>query len=268
MPASAAAIATLACCHCGAAMPSRGPNARWKRGFRAGSVMCLACSAARPRSLTCPVCGVVYKRECPWTAATRAHRRAALQAAAAARECDGDYTNGYSSDEDTGADDWLVCDDCHRWVMARCDDSVTSVAQYSDDNPRHLHYSCPLCRRRRTSSPGTAAPASATAATAPTATVKGSDAVIKSVLESLSRRCDELVAGTPAQRSRDELAAFKANLLKRCEGSLRRVVREQEALVERADKELQTQRAEIEQDFSHQFRDQLDRHHAAASHRQ
>lgn len=103
--------------------------------------------------------------------------------------------------------------------------------------------------------------------------------MVRGVLESLSRRCDELVAGTQqagdgpgarhaaALRS-DELAAFKANLLKRCEGSLRRVVREQEALVERADKELQTQRAEIEQDYSHQFRDQLDRHHPAAHHRQ
>lgn len=98
------------------------------------------------------------------------------------------------------------------------------------------------------------------------------------MLESLSRRCDELAAravqaGDAQGRHatalrREELAVFKASLLKRCEASLRRVAREQAALVERADKELQTQRAEIEQDYSHQFRDQLDRHHPAAHHKQ
>ena len=261
---TAAAIAAQSCCHCGATTPSRGPNARWKRGFKPGTVVCLSCSAARPRSMTCPVCGRVYRRDDPWSGESSANRRAALMAAAAVREYEGDYTGDLASDEDSAADDWLACDDCKRWVMVRCDDTITDINQYSDDNPRPLHYSCPSCRKRRRCSSEQHADAHSGSS---------SDACIEATLASLSRKFDELVAGarhaadghgrhSAASAFRaDDLAVFEANLIKRCEGALRRVMREQEALVERSDRELQTRRAEFEQDFAHQFRDFVDKHH-------
>lgn len=41
---------------------------------------------------------------------------------------------------------WIACDNCHRWVMTRCD-GITDLSVYDDDNPNHLPYSCPFCRK-------------------------------------------------------------------------------------------------------------------------
>jgi hypothetical protein len=49
-----------------------------------------------------------------------------------------------SSDDDENS--WIRCDDCHRWVMSKCDEELDDLSLYDDSNPNHLHYSCPKCR--------------------------------------------------------------------------------------------------------------------------
>jgi len=259
---TAASIASLSCCHCGATIPSRGPNARWKRGVKPGTVMCLLCSAGRPKSVTCPVCGTMYKHDDPWSYGSSKTRRDALMAATAMHEYDGSFANEFSSDEDSTAGDWIMCEDCHRWVMVKCDESIQDLNVFSDDNPDHVRYSCPLCRQKHGNMYGKSSQDS-----------EGSgEAIIESVLTSLTHKFDELVAGArqaatdshgrhTAVFHGDDLAEFQANLLKRCEGSLRRVLKERAALIEKSNNDLLTQRAEIEQDFSHQFRDRIDHPH-------
>jgi hypothetical protein len=38
---------------------------------------------------------------------------------------------------------WICCDDCHRWVMTKCD-GIEDLSIYDDNNPNHIHYSCPV----------------------------------------------------------------------------------------------------------------------------
>lgn len=41
----------------------------------------------------------------------------------------------------------IRCDDCHRWVMTKCDNiDDGDLETFDDSNPNHLHYSCPVCR--------------------------------------------------------------------------------------------------------------------------
>lgn len=52
--------------------------------------------------------------------------------------------NATTSDDENS---WIRCDDCHRWVMIKCD-NIQNINLYDDANPNHLHYSCPHCRGR------------------------------------------------------------------------------------------------------------------------
>eukprot|EP01113_Clastostelium_recurvatum_P026243 TRINITY_DN3151_c0_g1_i2.p1 TRINITY_DN3151_c0_g1~~TRINITY_DN3151_c0_g1_i2.p1 ORF type:complete len:872 (-),score=212.46 TRINITY_DN3151_c0_g1_i2:65-2680(-) len=97
-------------CSCGAMDPGRQPNARWRRGPR-NEWLCNPCMTALAKKHACPVCGKVYRKNDP-------------------------------SEEENP---WIRCDDCHRWVMSKCD-GINDLSLYDDDNPNHLHYSCPVCR--------------------------------------------------------------------------------------------------------------------------
>eukprot|EP01119_Soliformovum_irregulare_P004167 TRINITY_DN15182_c0_g1_i1.p1 TRINITY_DN15182_c0_g1~~TRINITY_DN15182_c0_g1_i1.p1 ORF type:complete len:585 (+),score=132.81 TRINITY_DN15182_c0_g1_i1:64-1755(+) len=100
------------CKGCGASEPgkAKGSVATWRRGAN-GELLCFNCSLQQNKQQACPVCGKMYRRE----------------------------------DADDEANPWIRCDDCHRWVMIKCD-NIEDLSLYDDGNPNHLHYSCPICR--------------------------------------------------------------------------------------------------------------------------
>jgi len=77
-----------------------------------GEYLCNNCSVQWNKKHACPVCGKMYRK------------------------------SDASEDEENA---WIRCDDCHRWVMTKCD-NIEDLSIYDDSNPNHLHYSCPLCR--------------------------------------------------------------------------------------------------------------------------
>ncbi|KAH3765442.1 hypothetical protein Pelo_2685 [Pelomyxa schiedti] len=48
-------------------------------------------------------------------------------------------------------EEWIQCDDCCGWIMVKCDSAIEDLSRYDDNNPNHLHYSCPLCRNKTNS---------------------------------------------------------------------------------------------------------------------
>eukprot|EP01105_Mastigella_eilhardi_P022024 TRINITY_DN5392_c0_g1_i1.p1 TRINITY_DN5392_c0_g1~~TRINITY_DN5392_c0_g1_i1.p1 ORF type:complete len:429 (+),score=110.16 TRINITY_DN5392_c0_g1_i1:818-2104(+) len=111
-PASVPHRPGMHCSACGTPIPGRGPNAKWKVGYK-GEMLCVQCNTIARRH-ACPVCHKMYRQ-------------------------------GRDKDED----EWIQCDDCHRWVMTRCDSAIVDLSLYDDSNPNHLHYSCPICRSRQ-----------------------------------------------------------------------------------------------------------------------
>lgn len=302
--AAAAAVTTtqqqgpIVCYHCGATTPGRGPNARWKRGPKAGEAACLACHTSRPKKLACPICGKPYVQPGSSTASAAS----------------GD---GERPAED---DEWIQCDECDRWIMTRCDKEIVDLSLYDDSNPNHLHYSCPLCReRKRQASPGVSAGTTTAAAsttvgtstgTAPssgTATPlqdaasgwdapeakrsrRGADDLLveeaafvadvsspEEEIVALSERFDAMVADAARQSCMDnndapagvalalsgtaqeELRMFKATLLKRYENTIHRLHRDHERALERVQREFRMQHADLVDEFVRQFRDHTDR---------
>jgi len=98
-------------CRCGATEPGKGAAAKWRKGL-VGEWLCNSCGLQWNKKHACPVCGKVYHR------------------------------NNASDDDENS---WIRCDDCHRWVMTKCD-NIQDLSLYDDSNPNHLHYSCPICR--------------------------------------------------------------------------------------------------------------------------
>jgi hypothetical protein len=98
-------------CKCGAKEPGKGPSSRWRKAPN-GEFLCNNCSLQLSKKHACPVCGKVYKKN-----------------------------ESHYNDENA----WIRCDDCHRWVMTKCD-NISDLSLYDDGNPNHLHYSCPICR--------------------------------------------------------------------------------------------------------------------------
>lgn len=96
-------------CRCGA-IDSGDGSVKWKKG-PGGEFLCNSCSVQYNKKHACPVCGKVYRKT--------------------------------DAEEEENA--WIRCDDCHRWVMTKCD-NIDDLSVYDDSNPNHLHYSCPLCR--------------------------------------------------------------------------------------------------------------------------
>jgi len=292
----------IVCYHCGATTPGRGPNARWKRGPKAGETACLACHMSRPRKHSCPICGKPYNQPNTATAAASAE-----------------------GERPVDDDEWIQCDECDRWIMARCDKEIVDLSLYDDSNPNHLHYSCPLCRDRRqqqqqqqqaalpsvapspsaVSAAGIAVSSSSAATPAmadgsaeeprrkranvalddPLAAEEADTVPIEEELAALSERLDAVVADAMRQAAIDypatssaaaaplsamaqeELRAFKATLLKRCENAVHRLQRDHERQLERARRDYKMQRQDIEEDFVRQFRDHTDRLFSRSSER-
>lgn len=88
------------------------------------------------------------------------------------------------------------------------------------------------------------------------------DACRQSALEGQTR--DPPVLAT--QQQQDDLRAFKASLLKRCENVVRRQQREFDRQLDRSRRDLRMQRGEIEEDYARQFRDHIDRLFARPDH--
>jgi DNA-directed RNA polymerase subunit RPC12/RpoP len=70
-------------------------------------------NSTREKRHACPICGKVYRKS--------------------------------DAEDDDEENAWIRCDDCHRWVMTKCD-NIEDLSIYDDSNPNHLHYSCPMCR--------------------------------------------------------------------------------------------------------------------------
>jgi len=109
-------------CRCGVTEASKSNNnnnssssssssSKWKR-IPSGEWVCHNCSLQYAKKHSCPVCGKQYKKN-----------------------------------EDDEDNPWIRCDDCHRWVMIKCDHEIQDLILYDDSNPNHLHYSCPMCRK-------------------------------------------------------------------------------------------------------------------------
>eukprot|EP00727_Mastigamoeba_balamuthi_P006011 m51a1_g2029 putative myeloid lymphoid or mixed-lineage leukemia (592) ;mRNA; f:1311518-1314227 len=240
--ASVRQLLAVACAQCTSTIPSRGPFARWKKGSK-GEALCMSCAARLVKKHACPVCGKMYNQ-------------------------------GDADDDDSA---WIQCDDCKRWVMTSCDDEIEDLSLYDDSNPNHLHYSCPICRQERADPGSTAASAAATggigaggsAAAAAAATADSDEPARKkqhreeeaipdaeTALAALSERMDSVVDELVRDGAdAEDMRAHKANLMKRCEGTIRRSQREYERNVERVKREVRKERAELEDDVVRHLRD-------------